>query len=757
MKKSLAFSILTLAVLSFSGCSKEDNPSTDDILGKDEVYRISVSADKAAGTKALSLEERDGKNYLASYWKTSDKIYVYKGWEATSPTGTLSPKTEGKSSVLEGNITGSPKKGDYLVFTSPFASLDLNYTGQDGTLETIAQKYDYIRSDAYINSVEGSEISLDPLRFDAQQAIVKFTLVDAEGNPVYPTKLTLTAHNASAQDIMIVSGETKGDIVINIDQTTPHNEIYAALSMWGGTSASFFKIVASVGDAVTYEYTKTSETKFDNGKYYEIKVKLSNKTVIPDISLDNIKFNFSFLNNGTEWAKEGPIFVFFEGITTGYYLILHDNIDGWQEGDFYDLGGTNASDFVTNGKVTAVFLDGAEYLNSTTPVSYSSGKWVFNTTAENGFEGWNYVSANNVQYSFTAEDVSGTETVSLNASLNLIAPADPPIKIATDKEHSVKLACNYLIPAGLASVSADGTVNEVEGNAGDWINVITGGEFACARKTTPAAFIPNIYKPESVVYYYALQTNLNGNYSYFHLLDNNSSRLEVVDSYMQCAHISPGSDDWIQVGPGYFVELKGKTWWTTNLSNDRHSPLAHPWTTVELVWTTGNQWDSDRVSKSLSAATFDYNSELPEPFDWNKDGYIYQIISVCGIKGFVYGDLSDLTKFIFLPFADHSDFYFYADVGETELRYNYNWHYWARDYHPYLLYHRTSVPGYDDHYWAYHSTSTLHFPSYNDSFYPCYYGTDVELFYGSYGVPDYAIMNNDNQQLYFPARPVKKN
>lgn len=750
----MVFGIFAIAILSFSACRKYGDPYYDDVL-EDQDYRLSVRADKAAMTKALSMEVRDGEYYLASYWETTDKVYVFKGLEATSPTGTLSPKTEGVSSVLEGTITGTPKKGDYLVFTSPSSSLNFNYTGQDGTLETIARKYDYIRAYATVNSVDGSEIKVDPLTFDPQQAIVKFTLVDASSNPVYPTKLTLTAKDSQNNDLLILNGENRGDLEINIDQTTPHNEIYAALSLMGTSTAASFKLVASAGEKITYTFEKNTDTRLGTGEYYEIKVKFSDLTIDPSLSLDDLLFNFNFLDNRSTLSKKGSVFVFFEGITTGYYVIHDDGHVEWQGEYFVDLGETSASDLVRSGKLTAVFIASDESFKYTEPVSYSDGKWVFNSIVEEGFEGWNYTSANKVQFSYTIENVNGKAKVCLNADINLVTPSGSPLKIATDKYYSLKFACNYLIPAGLASVSSDGTVNEVQGNAGDWINVSSGG-YACARLTTPANFVPSIYKPESSVYYYfALQTKHSGEYSYYHLLDNDGSRLEV-DSDTMCAHISSGNDDWIQVGPGYFVDLRGMTWWTTNLSDDRHSPLPHPWTTAELAWTTGNQWDNSRVSKSLSAATFDYNSELPETFKWNQDGYIYQIISVCGIKGFVYGDLSDLTKFIFLPFAGHNDFYFYADVGETELRYNYNWHYWAKEYHPDLLYHRTGVPGYDDHYWAYHSTSTLHFPSYNDSFYPYYLGTDIKLFYGSYGVPDYAIMSNDNQQLYFPARPVKK-
>ena len=750
MKKLLIFGIFALLTVSFAGCSKSDTISQDDDLqGKNKVYKLSASGDKSPDTKALAVEDRNNRHYLVSTWSTSDKIYVHNRYE-DDYSGILSPLSDGASAVLSGNIEGSFKVGDLLGFTCPGQSFIRDYRGQDGTLETIAQKYDYTFAEEYIKSIDGNNITLDKgLTFKNHQAIVMFTFVDPDNNPVYPTKVKLKAYIGASTSIITTVSGSRGELEVNIDQTVPHNNIYVAINMFKDTAEEFW-LTASVGDAVEYRYVKTTPTKFEDGKYYEIKVKLSQKTVIP--TLNDLKFNFNFQDNGSAWAKGGPVFVFFEGVTTGYYR----STDGQDEGTFIDLGGTSVSDLVKNGKATAVFLDCAEYLNSTNPVSYSDGSWVFNSSDENGFKGWNYSSANKVQYTYTTENVGGTETLSLNADFNLLPPPTSPVKIATDKANSVKFACNYLIPAGLASVGSDGSVNEVEGNAGDWINVIKGGGFACARLTTPAAFIPAIYKPESLVYYYfALQTELNGNYSYYHLLDNNGSRLEVSDSNLHCAHI--GESAWIQVGPNHFVDLRGKTWWTTNLSSDRHSPLPHPWTTAELAWTPANQWDNDRISKSLSNATFDYNSELPNPFDWNAGEYVYQIISVCGIKGFVYGDLNDLSKFIFLPFANEDDFYFYCCVypSSTTLRYNYNWHYWAKG-NSILLYHKRNVLGTDDLHWAYNFTSTFYFPSHNDSFYPCYYGWDWDFQYGRGGVPDYALINNDNQQLHFPARPVKK-
>lgn len=765
MKKGLNCCLLALAALSFaSGCSKNDNALPDDATTK---YRLTVKAEKGTddpSSKALAIEDRNGKHYLASSWETTDNIYVHLNTTGNS-IGTLHPRTEGANAYLDGEISGSLQTGAYLCFSYPISSFNWDYTGQDGTLETIALRYDYAYADAYIKSVDPatSTITLEnSLSFFAQQAIVKFTLVDAAGNPVYPTKLTLTAKDAQNHNLLIRSNSNTGNLEINIDQTTAHNEIYAAINFMGTSTAASFKLVASIGEQITYVYERNTETTFQTGKYYEIKVKLSNMTVNPSIGIDDLVFNFNFTENSSQWTKEGPVFVFFDGVTTGYYSIIHDG-DGWHDGSFVDLGGTQASDILESGKVTAAYLDWGDRLDNTTPVSFDliTGKWNF-LRGGSQTEGWKYLSASKVPFSVSGVTVGGTQKIELNSSISIQEPSYNAIAVDTGIPEitgllSVKFACNNLIPAGLASISSDGTINDVEGSAGQWINVIS--YYACAK----------LVDSPDYVYYYALNaTNSSSTDYYYHLFDTDNTRLNLIGTTYPHAVISEDGNDWIQVGKDIYVTIRGTTWWTTNLSNDRYSPLPHPWTTAELVWTTTNQWDNDRVSKSLSNATFYDNSQLPEPFNWhNSDYYFNRLVSILGIKGWIVADKDDLSKFIFLPFANHSDFYFYAKIypKETLFRYNYNWHYWAKGCHEDLLYHRKGVEGYDDRHWGYHFASTLHFPSYNDSFYPyydgasiTYNGQDITIINGRPGVPDYAMLDNYTiEPLYFPARPVKKN
>ena len=750
MKKLLEFGLLAFFAISLAGgCSKNDDSLPEDnTLPK---YKISVKADKGTDdplTKALAVEDRDGKHYLVSSWKTTDVIYVLKNYTVI---GTLSPTSDGAFANLEGNITATLGVGDKLLFTYNTNTDECDYTGQDGTLETIAQNYDYSIADALVQSIDGENITLDhSLSFTSKQAIVKFILMDKNGNPVYPEKLTLRGWGASDHDVIYQKTENdqRGEIEINIDQTNPHNEIYAAVKMFASAASfavtGFSGLIGENKYALNYRYTKNTETIFNSGKYYEVKVKLNTDTD-PDVNLDDINFNFTFLEDGSNWTQDGRVFVFFEGVTTGYYSIIHDS-DGWHNGSFEDLDSnhpTNPAALLVNGKVTAVYL----YRQLAEAPSFSYGKWSFG-----GVEGWKYISANNVPY--TVSSSGSTGTVNITSEINLLTPDNTGIEIDPEMANSAKFACNYLVPVGLASISGDGTINEVSPNPGDWITVFQ-QHYAYAKIIDPEPFVPSIYSsPSTVLHYYALETTLNGNSSYYHLLDDTDARLAIGSDGL--SHISAeGGGDWIQVGPGKFVTLRGMNWWTTNLSEDRHSPLPNPWANAELVWTTKNQWQSDRCSYSLSESKFDFNSVLPDPFNWQSGNYMYQIITVCGTKGFVYAECSDITKFIFLPLGNHDNIEFNAMIypHATLLQYNLNWHYWAKGY-DILLFHKRDVTGYADEYWAYNPTSTFFFPSFHDpaGFYPFYHANMYET--GRF-VPDYALMYSDNMPLHFPARPIK--
>ena len=176
--------VVLMAGAVLCGCSNSGDDPVEPVGPKS--YTITVQATKGGSAKTRYLSV-DGDNLNAT-WKTSEQVYVKKG--DTWCGGSLKPQSEGKTATLSGTITidGTVSADDELTFQFPRQTVD--YTGQDGTLESIAAKYDYSVATAKVDNVSGNVINVkDYSDFANQQAIVKFTLKDAYGYPVNATSL----------------------------------------------------------------------------------------------------------------------------------------------------------------------------------------------------------------------------------------------------------------------------------------------------------------------------------------------------------------------------------------------------------------------------------------------------------------------------------------------------------------------------------------------------------------------------------------
>ena len=180
--------ILPLAILLAAVSCKEGLIETPVEQETETTYELAVKADKGESpvTKALSIETNaQGKHVLNASWETSDIVSAVR---SNQVIGTLSPKTSGSSAILAGTVTGELRKGYTIYLYYPRDGNSSDYTGQDGKLETIASRYDYIYGSTEITSIENRNITCTPVTFNNSQAIVKFILYDGDGNPVYPNQ-----------------------------------------------------------------------------------------------------------------------------------------------------------------------------------------------------------------------------------------------------------------------------------------------------------------------------------------------------------------------------------------------------------------------------------------------------------------------------------------------------------------------------------------------------------------------------------------
>ena len=247
-----------LAIGAFTTSCTNNNVISDEDKPTQQIYTLSVDADKDNATRSLSLD--DG-NLVAS-WSTSEHVYVKK--VNTWATGSLQPQTDGSTTKLAGTLSNvTIAANDELTLQFP-KSGDISYDGQDGLLSTIADNFDYAQASVTVASVDGSDIkTAGAAHFTNQQAIVKFTLKDkSNDNLLNATKLTINVNDSRKELIVEIPSSTY--------TTNGAGIVYVAIP---GFTSKNITLSAVVGNEV-YSYTK-SDVTFTNGHYYPITVKMT--------------------------------------------------------------------------------------------------------------------------------------------------------------------------------------------------------------------------------------------------------------------------------------------------------------------------------------------------------------------------------------------------------------------------------------------------------------------------------------------------
>ena len=296
MKKNyhlIALAALLFAGAAFTACSSS---SDNDIIeptpaqptnGK---YTLTVNATKAvdATTRALTL---DG-NTLNATWTEGDKVTVLK-YVKMNNSGSLevlgqltvgNVRDGGLTCSLTGEI-GALNEGDCLRLVYPGQDTSgkdpsyMDYTGQDGSLNTIACKYDYCSTPAQlkkavkVTAVNGTNITTSDATFTSNQAIVRFTFLDQNNQPLEATNFAISAKNNLGTEQVVTKEKITGESSLEHHdelhiRTSLTNVVYVAVQ---GFSAQEIKLQAVSGQLYR-TYTKSNVT-FENGKYYDITVK----------------------------------------------------------------------------------------------------------------------------------------------------------------------------------------------------------------------------------------------------------------------------------------------------------------------------------------------------------------------------------------------------------------------------------------------------------------------------------------------------
>ena len=270
--------------------------------GADDLTKVVLTGDgwieeeADAATKGLELEG----NYLKSTWDFKEKVFVYKG---NALVGELESQRSGENTtLLAGSLSGSFTVGESLNLYLVGPENARSYIGQKGTLEDIAENYDYAKAQVKVESIdsETDAITLSSASFKSLQSINEFSFGVLEVK-------SLTISGAG------IVGRNDREAYVTVTPETPTNKLYVAMSSsLTGQKISYEFLMESEDGRVL---TQTKKAALGNGKFY--------KAGINDYSLyeaDKTPLTFEMLKEGRivinnpknleiRWAVNGSAFV----------------------------------------------------------------------------------------------------------------------------------------------------------------------------------------------------------------------------------------------------------------------------------------------------------------------------------------------------------------------------------------------------------------------------------------------------------------
>lgn len=286
MKSIQMMAALLLAVAATTACTNDDNATAEKApvtADAPKTYTLTVAASKGgeATTRALSI---DGKGALKAKWTKEDEVTVQEYWEddgsGASPAvlttyGTLTAtavSTDGYSCTLTGELKGEFTEDQQLtlIYNGGSAGSD----GTKGTLNYVAKNDD--RATAVVSITEVTDIGgathtlkTTPATFENQQAILRFTLRDGDGEDatlISPTALSVKRKGGGAR--------TLKDIPADTYKVNGEGVLYTGFPGCSGT----IMLDATLADG-SHRYYQKADVTLENGKYYTIDVKMKKGTV----------------------------------------------------------------------------------------------------------------------------------------------------------------------------------------------------------------------------------------------------------------------------------------------------------------------------------------------------------------------------------------------------------------------------------------------------------------------------------------------
>ena len=292
-----------VAATALSACASEE-PEISGQTGQEAEpleYTMTLEATKLENdglTRALNLEDKT----LKTTWAEGEKVYVLMYDYETGKWDELGFLEAKASDDCKTHLKGTLNKVPVAYRTKlHLHNPGVDYRIQDGSLEKIATDFDY--ATAWVTDVEvkGNTIKAEASEFISQQAIVKFTFIDQEGNIVPVYDLTIEDNGGMDnkgnmwQMIRPKNGDGNQDEhvfgpVRVIDNDFEDGVVYVALSNVAPSSKLKMRAVTRIPFTdldfyPMYTYTKTG-VHLEKGKYYSITVKMNKMTQLGYVEFD---------------------------------------------------------------------------------------------------------------------------------------------------------------------------------------------------------------------------------------------------------------------------------------------------------------------------------------------------------------------------------------------------------------------------------------------------------------------------------------
>ena len=207
-----------LAMLAFTACSSNN----DEAVNTPQFWHVTLTASMGdETTRALS----DNDNTITATFTKGDIVEVVN--VSGNSIGTLTAKSDGASTTLEGTISGSIAVND--VLTLHYLSATENYDNQDGTLLGIAAHQDYAEGTLTVKTTSPElTFTSNNVTLRAKQSITKFSFIDGANpaNAISVKNFRIIA-TGLVQSIATNGAETVGTITGTLTDASAN--VYVAL------------------------------------------------------------------------------------------------------------------------------------------------------------------------------------------------------------------------------------------------------------------------------------------------------------------------------------------------------------------------------------------------------------------------------------------------------------------------------------------------------------------------------------------------